>query len=82
MPIDSLNPKVNRKEEERKEKNIAAALGEAAAVPGDQHLLQMSPQSLYHGKSKATVVIRWWGTEGLNYHELTENRRRMGWAPS
>lgn len=43
MPIDSLKPKVNRKEEERNENNIAAALGEAVSVPRDQHLLQTPP---------------------------------------
>lgn len=83
MPIDSLNPKVNRKEEERNEKNIAAPLGEATAVPRDQHLLQTSPQSLYHGKSKATVAIQdlWWGTGGPNDHELTGRTEEAWGAP-
>lgn len=43
MPIDSLKTKVNRKEEERNEKNIAAALGAAASVRRVQNLLQTSP---------------------------------------
>ena len=43
MPIDSLKPKVNKKEIRRKKwkkkKKTAAALGEAVSVPRDHHLL-------------------------------------------